>query len=346
MLLRFKNRPIRSQIKFPVTPLIILFIVIASGTMGYNYFWSETNSTLIDELYMTFVTISTIGYEEIYPLDNPGRIFTMVIGTLGIGSLFYILSVAMENLVILQLSNYRGRKKMEKKISNMEDHIILVGFGRVGRLATQELKQYGEKFVVVDQNFENSYDYVEQDDLLYIEGDATLDDVLIKAGINKARGMIITTARSSTTVFVVLSAKVLNPELFIVARSDNDNNIEKINRAGADRVVNPYSIGGQRLANLMINPNVVEFIETSFGSASNSSLTIENIKLPDSSSWYGKTLKEINVRQKVGATVLAVIRNGSPITNPGGNFKFLIGDQLVVFGTRDELKKLYDIAVS
>lgn len=346
MLLRIKNRPIRSQIKVPVTPLLILFLVIAGGTFGYDYFWSETDSTLIDELYMTFITISTIGYQEVYPLDNPGRIFTMVIGILGVGSLFYILSVTMENLVILQLSNYRGRKKMEKKLSNMDNHIILVGFGRVGRLAAKELKQRGENFIVVDESFDNSYNFVEHDDLLYIEGDATLDDVLIKAGINRARGMIITTARSSTTVFVVLSAKVLNPDLFIVARSDNDNNIEKIKRSGADRVVNPYSIGGQRLANLMINPNIVEFIETSFGSSSNNSLTIENIKLPDSSKWYGQTMREINIRQKVGATVLAVIRNGTPITNPGGNFKLLNGDQLVVFGTRDELKKLFEIAVS
>lgn len=334
-----EKEKISRQLKKPMIPGIILLFVIIIGTIGYGIIWDETDSTIIDEIYMTFITITTIGYNEIYPLDTAGRIFTILIGVSGIGSLFYLLTVFMENLVIMQLSNYRGKKRRMKKIEELKDHIILVGFGRVGKLAASQLFNRKQDFVLIE------YDDKEEDlhnfnsNMLYVIGDATQDETLLRAGIERAKGMIVATAKPSTTVFVVLSSKVLNPDLFIVARTDNEDSIEKLKRAGANRVVNPYAIGGQRLANLMVSTNVVDFIDTSFGSG-DYNLSIENIIIDNNRQWVGKSLKDIDIRKNTGATILAIIRNDNPILNPDGNFKIKGNDQLVAFGTSDQLKIL------
>jgi voltage-gated potassium channel len=325
--------------KKPIIPGVVVLTVIVIGTVGYWWLWRDTNASIIDALYMTWITIATIGYMEVHPLDNTGHIFTILISLAGISSLFYILSIFMENLFILQLHNYRRKKKKMKEIEKCENHIIIIGYGRVGQLAAKVLLDIGEKFVVVDD------DFIEEDivhlkhNLLRVTGNATEDSVLIKAGIKKARGLIVATGNSATTVFVVLSAKVLNPDIFIVARADEDSDKEKLKRAGANRVVNPYSIGGQRMANLMINQHIVDFLETSFGVGSGH-LKIENMQLPEKCKWADKTFREIDLRQQFGVSILAVVRNGKPITNPGGNFKIKDGDQFIIMGSEDELKKV------
>lgn len=335
--LKNKYKELKPVTKKPILPGIVVLSVIIVGTFGYWWLWRESNAGIIDALYMTWITIATIGYMEVHPLDNTGHIFTILISIAGISSLFYILSVFMENLFILQLHNYRGKKKKMKEIEKYENHIIIIGYGRVGQLAAKVLLERGEKFVVVDD------DFVEEDvvhlkhNLLRIIGDATEDSVLIKAGIKKARGIIVATGNSATTVFVVLSAKVLNPDIFIVARADEDTDKEKLKRAGANRVVNPYSIGGQRMANLMVNQHIVDFLETSFG-VGTGHLKIENMLIPEKCKWADKTFSEIDLRKKYGVSILAVVRNGKPITNPGGNFKIKGADQFIIMGTEDELK--------
>jgi voltage-gated potassium channel len=341
-MIRFKigkYKELKPETKKPVIPVMILLVVMVIGTIGYSIIWQEHGGNLIDALYMTVITLTTLGYAEIYPLDNVGRIFTMFIAVTGIGSLFYVLSVIMENLFVVQLHNYRGKKKKMKEIEKLHNHIIIIGYGRVGQLAASMLLNSGERFVVIDD------DFVEEDivnlkqNLLKVTGNATEDSTLIKAGIIRARGLIVATGNSATTVFVALSAKVLNPNVFIVARADEDSDVEKLKRAGADRVVNPYSIGGQRMANLMINSNVVDFIETSFGIAEGG-LKIENLKPSDNCNWYNRTLKELDLRQKFGVSVLAVIRDNKPVTNPGGNFKLKFGDQFIMMGSEEELNSI------
>ena len=329
--------------KKPLLPGIMVLVVIIVGTFGYYILWyDQYEATIIDALFMTLTTITTIGFGEVKPLDDTARLFTMAIALVGIGALFFILSVWMENLFILQLNNYSRRKKVMKSIDKLRKHIILVGYGRVGQLAAHELMTSREEFVVIDD------DFVEEDSLgkvhtmLTITGDATADEVLVKAGIEKARGMIISTPDPATNVFIVLSAKVLNPDIFIVARSDNENDNEKLRRAGANRIVNPYAIGGVRMANLMLNTNIIDFMETSFG-VGEENLKMENLTLSDDSHWIDKSLKDTGLRQKTGATVLAVIRNGKPLVNPGGDFIIRTGDQLVIFGTKKQLKNLEEI---
>jgi voltage-gated potassium channel len=327
---------LRYKAKRPILPISILLAVLVVGTIGYRILWYDIDSTLIDALYMTVVTITTVGYAEIHPLDDVGRIFTIIISIAGIGSLFYVLSVIMENLFMYQLKNYRGKKKMLKKIQNLKDHIIVVGFGRVGRLAAEELEAQGETFVIIDENFEEDAHLRADKNMITVRGDATDDVILERAGIDKARGLIIASGSSATNVFVTLSAKVLNPDIFIVSRSDEHNDTEKLRRAGADRIVNPYSIGGQRLANLMINTNVVDFFQANLG-AEGDKLNIENVRLPNSCHFFGKSLIELNLRAKTGVTVLAVVRKGKAHINPDGDLKIEKGDQLVVVGSTEQL---------
>ncbi len=330
---------IKPVTKKPVIPILLVILVVVIGTIGYMLLWEEYNISLIDALYMTIITISTVGYKEVYPLNDVGKIFTIFIAISGIGSLFYVLSIVMENLFILQLHNYRRKKKMLKEIEKMSDHIILIGYGRVGQLAAKVLLERNEKFVVIDDDFEE-FDYVNlKENILKVVGNATEDYILIKAGIERAKGLIVATGNPATTVFVVLTAKVLNPDIFIVARADEDSDIQKLKRAGADRIVNPYSIGGQRMANLIINTNVVDFIETSL-EVNKSGLKIENIILPDNSIWLGRSLKDINLRQDYGVSILAVIRKEHPHINPGGNFIIKEKDQLVILGLEEDLNKL------
>ncbi|MFA6571439.1 MAG: potassium channel protein [Bacteroidota bacterium] len=326
------------ELKKPIIPALMLLSVIIIGTAGYSYLWKEQNATFIDSLYMTIITITTVGFSEIHTLDNTGRIFTIIIAILGIGSLFYVLSVFMENLVMLQLNNYRGKKKMLQKIEHLKNHIIVVGYGRVGKLASKELADSKEEFIVIEKTFDKK-NVQPPENYLTISGDATEDEILIQAGIMRAKGIIVTSANPATTLFVVLSSKVLNPNLFIVARSEEESDVEKLMRAGANRVVNPYSIGGQRLAQLMINTNIIDFFNTNLGSGENN-LKIENISIPAISKLNNKTLKEISFREKIGVSVLAVIRDGQPNLNPGGEFKLEENDTLVLIGTKVQLKKL------
>ena len=333
------------KLKKPTIPLLLLLAVIAIGIIGYDIIWTEYDSTFMDEFNMTFITISTVGYNEIHPLDTTGRIFTVIVGVAGIGSLFYVLSVVMENLFIIQIYNLRSRKKVMKQISKLSDHIILVGHGRVGRLTAIELASQGEKFVVIDENYEEEPDPILVDKAFTIEGDATQDAVLLKAGITRARGMIVATGNSATTVFVVLSAKVLNPALFIIARADSENAIEKLKKAGANQVVNPYSIGGVHLAHKILNPYVIEFVESSLQSSKNS-LNIENVIIAHTSNWIGQSLKDLDIRKKTGATIIAVVRDKEPISNPGASFILKAEDQLVSMGTKEQLKSLGDFAIA
>ncbi len=334
----------RPNLKKPILPGVLFVVVLLSGVIGYSILWKDLNVSLVDSFYMTVITMTTVGYLEVHPLNDGGRIFTMFIAVGGIGSMFYLFSVIMENLFIIQLVNYRGKKKMVKKLENLKNHIIVVGYGRVGKLATRVLEGSNEEFVVIDEDFSESIKMSESGKFLKVKGNAAEDDVLLGAGITKAKGIIVATPDSATSVFVVLSTKVLNPGLFIVARAEDESVAEKLRKAGADRTVNPYSIGGQRLASLMINQNVADFLETGFGAGENN-LNIESIDLPDSCAFNDKTLSELQVRQKTGVSIIAVIRAGEPHLNPDGNFTIRINDQLVLLGTKNQLKNFESLII-
>lgn len=345
MLINYKNKYSHVNLKKPYLPLALLFSVILIGSIGYRIIWSDYNDTILDDIYMTFMTITTIGFDEVYPLDSAGQIFTIFISIGGVGSLFYIMGIMMENLFIMQQSNIRIRRALMKKISKLNDHVILIGHGRVGKLAAKALCDRGIDCVIIDESFENKDELENDKNIFAIEADATDDEVLKLAGIEKASKMIVSTGNAATTVFVVLSAKVLKPDIYIIARSDDDSVVSKLRMAGADRIVNPYSIGGQRLADFVINPYLVDFIEKGFAHGV-SGLSIEQLQIPPDSHCINRSMKELDIRKKSGATILAIIRDDTPILNPHGDFTLNEGDQLVAMGNTEQLSALNQLMIS
>src|SRR5262245_21461302 len=321
-----------------VVPLSLVVGVVATGTLGYHWLWRDIGGTWLDALFMTVTTITTIGYGEVKPLNGPGRIFTIVIAVTGIGAFFYTFTVAMEHLVAARLADPRGRRKMERRITELEGHVIVAGLGRVGRQAAAELKEAATPFVVLDPSAAAAR-LSEEHDYLHLAGDATEDAVLERASIRRARGLIATTANDATNMYIVLSARVLNPALRIVARAADEASVAKLLRAGADRAISPYAIGGHRLAHLILSPAVVDFFETAL-KRGQEALAIEDISLPQSSGAVGQTLEALSVRQATGASVLAVLREGAPIPNPPRDLTLMTGDRLLALGTSDQLERL------
>jgi voltage-gated potassium channel len=321
-----------------VVPLSLVLGVIVIGTLGYRWLWREVGGTWLDALFMTVTTITTIGYGEVKPLDGPGRIFTMAVAVTGIGAFFYTFTVAMEHLVAARLADPRGRRKMERRIAELEGHVIVAGLGRVGRQAAAELGEAGTPFVVLDPS-QSATHLADERGYLHLAGDATEDAVLERAGVRRARGLIATTANDATNMYIVLSARVLNPALRIVARAADETSVPKLLRAGADRAISPYAIGGHRLAHLILSPAVVDFFETAL-KRGHEALAIEDISLSPTSGAIGRTLEALQVRQATGASVLAVLRESAPIPNPPPDLALRGGDRLLALGTSDQLERL------
>lgn len=340
----YKTQKTGNEIKLnrPIYPFLLLASIMVIGVIGYSILWRDTPATLLDAFYMTFITVATIGYSEVYPLTAAGKIFTMFIALVGIGSLFYILGSLMENLVIVNLFNNRGKKRMKQELEKISDHVIVVGHGNVGRLTIVQLLKNDQKVVCIDYDFSQKIIDESNPNCYYIEGDATDEGVLELAGIKHADGLIITAADPAASIFVALTAREVNPNIYIVARSSSDKNIAKLLKAGANRTVNPYNAGGQRMANMVLNKNVIDFLETNLGS-NVPNLAMETIDLPDNCPIFNKSLHDLDFRKATGVTVLAVLREGDAILNPQPHFKLIRGDKLLVFGTLDSIKKLSDL---
>jgi voltage-gated potassium channel len=244
----------------------------------------------------------------------------------------------MEYLVAVRLADPTGRRKMEKHIEALSGHIILAGLGRVGRQAAQELHEAGVPFLVVDPA-EGTLRQAGERGWLCQQGDATDDLVLERAGVRRARGLIATTANDATNMYIVLSARVLNPKLYIVSRAVDESSVPKLTRAGADRAISPYAIGGHRLAHLILSPTVVDFFETALRRG-NEALNIEALAVGADSSAAGRTLEALAIRQATGATVLAIMRDGNPVVNPPGDMALAAGDRLLALGTREQLARV------
>src|SRR5216683_3054852 len=316
-------------------PLSLVLVVIVIGTLGYHWLWLEMGGTWMDALFMTVTTITTIGYGEIKPLTTAGRLFTMGLAITGIGSMFYMLGVVMEYLVSVRLADPMGRRRMERRIRELAGHVIVAGVGREGAL---ELHEAGTAFVAVDTD-EPAIQHAAERGYLALVGDATEDEVLERVGIRRARGLIVTTGEDATSIYIVLSARVLNPDLHIVARAADEAGVTKLARAGANRAVSPYAIGGHRLAHLMLSPAVVDFFETALRRG-NDTLAIEDLAMPADSPCVGQTLDTLNIRRTTGATVLAILRDGNPMVSPPGDLALAVGDHLLALGTSDQLRRL------
>ena len=330
-----EQQPLLQRLRVPVALLLVTHVV---GAAGYHAIWSSLGATWFDALYMTFITITTIGFAELHPMGVSGRLLTMGIAASGIGSLFYSFTVVLDYAASDQVRSARRRRKMQKAIDGLSGHFILAGIGRVGREAAAELRASGANFVVIDPT-----DAVEtvaaQWGCPFLRGDATEDATLLAAGIARAKGLIVTTSSDATNLYVILSARLLNPNLFIVSRAVDDASVPKLLRAGANRAISPYAIGGRRLAHLLLRPRVVDFLDSAL-TKGDKSLSIEDVVVLPKSRGEGKSLDSLQLTATTGASVLAVVREGTPMPNPHGDFVLSAGDLLLMLGTEAQLRSV------
>lgn len=321
-----------------ILPVSLVFLVTVIGTLGYAWLGREQGASWLDALFMTVITITTIGYGEVIRLNEAGRIFTIVIAITGIGSLFYSLTVIMDNLVMSRVLDPLGEKRMQREIQKLKDHIVIAGLGRVGRQAAGEIHEARVSFVIIDPRPE-AHAYATQHGYLMIQGDASDDSVLEQAGIRRAKGLIVTSGDDASNLYIVLSARVLKPDLFIVSRAVDDSSVPKLIRAGANRAISPYAIGGRRLAHLILSPSVVDFFDTVIRKGEER-LNLEGIKVHEGTRAIGLSLQELKVREKTGASVLVVLRENRVLPNPDPELVLHQGDELLALGTTDQLDRL------
>lgn len=318
-------------------PLAVLLATHLFGTLGFWWVWREFHATLFDGLFMTFITIATIGYGELHPLGTGGRLVAMGVAAGGIGTVGYTFGVVLDFLVNEQVTGARRRYRMQRSINELNGHFILAGMGRVGREAASEFTAAGTPWVLVDPDEDIVKQAAERGGLAIV-GDATEDEVLKRAGIDRAQGLVVTTANDATNLYVVLTARLLNPKLFIASRAVDDATVPKMLRAGANKAISPYAIGGRRLAHLMLNPRVVDFFETALRSGERS-LNIGDVMLEHGPA-AGRSLSELQLPQRTGATVLAVLRGGDEVVMPRADLLLAAGDHLLALGTAEQIEKL------
>src|SRR5215203_4652146 len=309
--------------------LLALGIITVVGVLGYMVFegWS-----FADAAYMTVITLTTVGYREVRPLDTTGQLWTMALLIMGVGTLFYAAVSSVELVVEGTIRGYFGRRRMEAAIRKLNGHYILCGYGRVGRQVAAEFALDDVPFVVIEQEPETVEECVEKGYLVLL-GEASDDDVLEEAGLRRARGLVAAVDSDAENVFVVLSARKLNPELHIVARASSDESAAKLQIAGADRTLSPYAVGGRRLAALATQPLVVDFLDIVTRGEEGIEFRLEELMVPEKS-----PIGDLRIGERTGAIILAT-RNqeGKFDTTPSATDRISAGDTLIVLGTREQI---------
>jgi voltage-gated potassium channel len=317
----------------------LLLIIILFGTIGYYLF---ENMPLFDAFYMTLITISTVGFSEIRPLSQVGRIVTIIIIISGISVLTYTLGQVAKIFVEGELRELFGRRKLEKQISALNKHYIICGYGRIGGIISKELTDENIPFVVVEQD-PGKIEKLERDRFLYLNMDATSEEALIKAGLERAKGIVTAVSSDADNVFITLTAKGLRPDIFILARTSDIKNESKLLKAGATRVVCPYLIGGSRMAQILKKPTVVDFIDIAMMNGK-LGLKMEEALVGPNSNLIGKTLISSHIRQDFGVIIVAIKKpSNEMIFNPLPTEKLEAGDVIVVIGKKEDLKRMNEV---
>jgi voltage-gated potassium channel len=319
-----------------ITVLVVLSILLtAFGTAGYML---VQNYSFIEALYMTIITLSTVGFTEVHPLDNNGRIFTMILILMGVS--FVAFSLAYFSQILLDgnlLETYR-RRRLKKKLDQLENHYIVCGYGEMGEIIAGELRKH-EIPVAIIESEEPVVARLREKDLPHFAGDATDEDNLIAVGIRRARGLVSVVSKDSENVFIVLTARDLNKDLHILARASSPGTDKRLLKAGADRVVSPYAIGAVRIAHNILRPTVTDFIDLAL-SGEGMELSMEEVRIPEDSKLAGMELMASGVRSNYDLIVMAIKRsNGEMIFNPAPQETLKAGDILVAIGAVENLSR-------
>ncbi len=318
--------------------LALTILVITFGTAGYM---GIEGWNFLDSLYMTIITLATVGFREVHDLSFRGKLFTIFLIFGGVGTVLYALRTGARVILEGELKEIFGRRKLEKKIKELRDHYIICGYGRMGKIISKELKSEGVKFVVIEKT---PVSLEENEDVLLLRGDATRDNILGEAGIEKARGLISVLPTDAENLLVVLSARGLNPNILIVARAAEEDSGQKFLRAGATKVVSPYHIGGLRMAHTVLKPTVVDFIEFATRSG-NIELQMQEILIQEGSSLVGLTLEECGIGRDLGVIIVAIKQStGDTRFNPTFKSTIKPGDTLIALGEISGLKTVEEMA--
>jgi len=323
---------------------LLLGAVFFIGTFGFHFIegWNY-----LDSFFMTLITITTIGYQEVHPLSSAGVYFDIIIILLGVGAAAYGFASFARFVIEGELQRYFGRRRLDKKIMRMSDHYIVCGNGRIGSLISKELHNSNKPFLVID-NDKSLMEDLERSGIPFIIGDATNEDTLLKAGIKRAKGLVATASSDMTNVYIILIARELNPDIFVLARAETEDSTKNLKRAGANKVVSPYLIGGRHMANIILKPTVVDFVELATGEKTEDfCIQMEGFKVKEDSRLVGKTLKDAPIRKDIGIIVVAVKdHTGKMIFNPGAELCITKDDVLVCIGDPEALQSMKVISKS
>lgn len=322
--------------KHLVIVCFLSIVMIMAGTLGYMAIegWG-----ILDALYMTVITVASVGYSEVQALSSAGRIYTMVLIFLGLGFFVYVAGAVVQFMVEGQIRDALGRRRLDRKISQLDNHYIICGYGRIGRVLCRKLKSRPMGLVVIEKDPE-LIPVMEADGMLYLSGDAASEMLLLKAGIERARGLVAVLATDTDNVFLVLTARQLNRDIEIIARAGHEASMAKLRAAGANRVESPYAMGAANMANRILRPTVTTFLDLAF-SYHNQDIQMEEIPVGEDSALVGKMLKDSGIRQNFDLIIIAIKKSdGSMLFNPSFQATIDPGDTLIAVGESENLEKL------
>jgi voltage-gated potassium channel len=312
---------------------LLLLGVLASGTIGYRL---VEGAGWWDSFFMTIITLTTVGYQEVFPLSTRGEAFTVALLFLGFGLLLVTATEVARGVVEGELRSFLGQARRSRMLERLSGHEIVCGWGRMGHAVVEELTRARRDVVTVEKSPDKIRN-LEALGLTFVAGDATEEGVLRAAGVSRARGLVACLNDDAHNVYTVLTARSLNPALFIVARASEEGAEDRMLRAGANRVMNPYRLGGARLAHMLAKPGVVDFLDFSLQPASGEQLLLEQLVVAPDGLLVGKTLVEIDLRRRYRVAVVSLQRGATVIPNPDPGLRLEAGDVLVVLGTRGDL---------
>lgn len=318
---------------------IILFLIVLVGTVGYHLLegW-----TILESFYATIVTLGTVGYGDFYPHSLEGRLFAVFLIIFGVGAMAYTFALTMEYLLEGRINQIFGRGKLERQIKKMDNHYIICGFGKIGRLICRELAREDIDFVIIENDPTVALDIAE-DKFPYIRGSATEDKVLVDAGVERARGIVCTMPTDAHNLYVILAAKEKNPHIFVLSRAEDEASERRLMKVGADRVMSLYKEGAMKMAMAILKPDMLDFIELTTQRQS-LELRMEEITVCDNSDPVGKTLEDSELRQKYGLIVVAVKKeSGKMIFNPAASYTIEKMDKLIALGEEKNLSSFSKI---
>jgi voltage-gated potassium channel len=330
----------RPRVRRFLLPVAILGALLVGGTLGYQLVegWGW-----FDALYMTAITITTVGFLEVHPLSAGGRVFTMALALGGVFTAFYAAAELIRAVLTGEIRRVLGRQRMESRLEKLSGHFVVCGFGRMGRLVAEEFSSAGLPFVVVDRDAKVLESFAIPHGIPLV-GDATADDVLRRAGVDRARALVTAAASDADNLFITMSARLLSERLFIVARAEGEGAEVKLRRAGASRVVSPYSIGGHRVAQAVLRPSAMDFIELATRTG-HLELQIEEVEVGPASALVGRPIKASPIRSELGIIIVAVKKpDGKMAFNPSPETAIEAGDLLITLGHRQQLDRLEQMA--